>query len=117
MTRPDPPELTEEQRALGYRWEASREPDFLHWTTDRPTLRSGRPAANRCRQAGPDQRLPARAGRAARRPSCGRDAVAWMDRGVRWHNWYAYCGDHLYGRWIEDGKIMWWRLAGPDKAG
>ena len=23
-------------------------------------------------------------------------------------DWWAYCGDHLYGRWIEDGQVMHW---------
>lgn len=25
-------------------------------------------------------------------------------------SWWAYCADHLYGRWIEDGVVMSWRL-------
>ena len=42
---------------------------------------------------------------------CNRKAVATLTRaqgkGTRkWH----YCGDHLYGRWIEDGRIMEWVL-------
>lgn len=24
--------------------------------------------------------------------------------------WYYYCADHTYGRWLEDDKIMQWRL-------
>jgi hypothetical protein len=23
-------------------------------------------------------------------------------------NWWAYCGDHMYGRWIDHGVIMCW---------
>jgi hypothetical protein len=23
-------------------------------------------------------------------------------------NWWAYCPEHLYGRTIEDGKLMAW---------
>lgn len=23
---------------------------------------------------------------------------------------WDYCADHMYGRWIEDGKVMGWRL-------
>jgi hypothetical protein len=49
--------------------------------------------------------------------SCGRPAVAELNRG-RWRPaghgrvdaWWAYCADHLYDRWIEDGKVMGWRL-------
>lgn len=45
---------------------------------------------------------------------CRLVAVAELDRG-RWPwsrrkpNWWAYCGEHLYGRWVEDGHVMkWW---------
>ena len=24
--------------------------------------------------------------------------------------WYPYCPAHLYGRWVEDGKVMVWIL-------
>ncbi len=52
-------------------------------------------------------------------PACGRPSVAELNR--RYHgwkgadqipNWWAYCDnpDHLYSRWIEDGKIMHWVL-------
>lgn len=42
---------------------------------------------------------------------CQNRAVAQIERGRRgrWH-WWAYCADHLYGRWIEDGVVMSWRL-------
>lgn len=23
-------------------------------------------------------------------------------------SWWAYCGDHMYGRWVEDGQVMHW---------
>lgn len=22
--------------------------------------------------------------------------------------WWAYCEDHMYGRWIEDGRVVQW---------
>lgn len=45
---------------------------------------------------------------------CRRPAVAETDRG-RWFwarrrpNWWAYCEQHLYGRWIEGGRVMEWK--------
>lgn len=24
--------------------------------------------------------------------------------------WWKYCAEHLYGRWIENGAVMFWRL-------
>lgn len=47
--------------------------------------------------------------------ACGRPSVAELNRPARQHgrlldNWWAYCASHLYGRWIEDGKIMHWIL-------
>jgi hypothetical protein len=86
----------------GYAW-AVRE-DMLQWR-----LVTGK----RCRfQAGP------------RRKACGRPSVAELNRTQQrriplesgnwtWHtkdSWWAYCEDHLYGRWIEDGKIVHWVL-------
>jgi hypothetical protein len=43
--------------------------------------------------------------------ACGEPAVAELNRS-HWHreNWWAYCGDHLYGGWIEDGTVMNWIL-------
>jgi hypothetical protein len=32
----------------------------------------------------------------------------WM-AGGRTPVWWAYCADHLYGRWIEDGLVWSWR--------
>ncbi len=51
---------------------------------------------------------------------CGADSVAAFNRGrhSRTHgrvdSWWAYCADHLYGRWIEDGNVMHW-IAVPDE--
>lgn len=41
--------------------------------------------------------------------ACGRPAVATLfRRGKPWD----YCGEreHMYGCWVEDGKVMGWRL-------
>ena len=43
---------------------------------------------------------------------CPCPGAAQILRGNRWWN---YCEDHLYGRWIEDGKIMQWRLIENDR--
>jgi hypothetical protein len=47
---------------------------------------------------------------------CRRPAVVELNRGryapgtrgTRRDAWWAYCGDHLYGRWMEDGVLMCW---------
>jgi len=50
---------------------------------------------------------------------CGKHAVAALNRG-RWQgnkrgeSFWHYCAEHLYGRWIEDGKVMGWRLVKDD---
>lgn len=45
------------------------------------------------------------------RKACGAPAEAEFDRGRQGRQqWWAYCGVHLYGRWIENGRIMHWRL-------
>lgn len=48
-----------------------------------------------------------RAGAGNGRKACGRPAVATAERGGRTRRW-AYCADHLYGSWIEDGKVVNW---------
>ena len=50
-----------------------------------------------------------------RKRACGRPCAAQMARtqyrkGRTITVWWAYCADHLYGRWIEDGKVMCWIL-------
>jgi len=47
--------------------------------------------------------------------ACGKPAVAVLRRGARGQLW-AYCADHLYGRWIENGFVMHYILvkAGGD---
>ena len=39
---------------------------------------------------------------------CGAPSVATLRRsgGRR----FGYCGSHLFGRWVEDGKVMHWML-------
>ena len=62
------------------------------WTTRRPGLY----VADRCRfQVG--------------RRGCGEPAKAWLHRGMTGALW-AYCADHLYGRWIENGQVMEWHV-------
>lgn len=96
--------------------------------TDRPAPSS--PPPDGCRwEAAPEgetygvlewQVLPPGAVRACRftleRRSCGAPAVAILNRRRRnrrtgavrdW--WWPYCGDHLYGRWIEAGQVFHWR--------
>jgi len=46
---------------------------------------------------------------------CREKAVAELNRKLRRRGkvhdmWWAYCAAHMYGRWIEDGKIMSWRV-------
>ena len=47
------------------------------------------------------------------RPSHGVPAVAALDRSSSWSarrpNWWGYCAEHLYGRWMEDGQVVGWR--------
>lgn len=43
------------------------------------------------------------------RKACGRPIVAVLFRGTTGRA-YGYCGAHLYGRWIEDGRVVAWRL-------
>ena len=50
------------------------------------------------------------------RKACGRPSVAELDRShiAGRSRWFAYCPDHLYGRFIEDGKVMCWILKADD---
>jgi hypothetical protein len=47
------------------------------------------------------------------RRQCGRTPVASLRRGKS--GLWDYCEEHLYGRWLEDGRMAHWRLA-PDDA-
>ena len=75
----------------GFAWVVEPDEGPLGWLTAMPAETSG----NRCRLIGPGHR------------SCGQPAVAWLRRG---RYYWAYCGGHLYGRWIEDGRVVGWRL-------
>lgn len=84
MTRPDPPYPL----LPGHHWHA--EPEVATW-----------------RLVGREVRCRARAGR------CRSTAVAELNRGQytnrgRIDVWWPYCAEHLYGRWVEDGKVMAW---------
>lgn len=48
--------------------------------------------------------------------TCGNPSVAAIDRSSTkgLSRWWFYCAEHLYGRWIEDGKVMEWRLVKND---
>lgn len=91
LARPDPGPAPD-----GHRWEAH---PSLNWKTIVGADEPGR----RCRWGV---------------PACGRPAVAALNRGRHRHHapygtsdsWWAYCGDHLYGNWIEGGVVMHWRL-------
>lgn len=86
-TRPEP----SYPAPAGYRWEAVSDIGGLPWIV--PPCGAGR-----CRYVvGPKNR------------ACGRPPVATLMRG-RTKRAYDYCERHLYGRWIEGGKVMEWRL-------
>jgi hypothetical protein len=46
---------------------------------------------------------------------CQNAPVAALLRGRTQSRWWLYCPTHMYGRWIEDGQVMWWvaRKGGP----
>jgi hypothetical protein len=45
------------------------------------------------------------------RTQCGAPAVAALHRGPNASgSWWAYCADHMYGRWIDDGVVLQWVL-------
>lgn len=52
-----------------------------------------------------------------RTKGCRDGAAAELNRGRRSpqgqgrvDSWWAYCPEHMYGRWVEDGRVMGWRL-------
>jgi len=65
----------------------------------------------------PDERWETVRGKRCRRKGCGAPAVAQFRRqhssSMTGWTWWAYCADHLYGRWIEDGRVVGWRMV-PD---
>jgi hypothetical protein len=94
-SRPEPP-----APVAGYVWRA------VEAGRDWRIQDAGRSVAYRCRAAsGPGHR------------ACGKPSVAALNRGRhtadrgRVQSWWAYCAEHLYGRWIEDGHVMEYRLA------
>lgn len=48
--------------------------------------------------------------------TCGNLSVAALDRGhqppgrERRESWWAYCPEHMYGKWIEHGQVWQWVL-------
>jgi hypothetical protein len=74
----------------GYEYVARADLDWV--------LMDGTEKANRCRYM-------------VNRKGCGRPAVARLNRAGRRDPgplWWAYCAEHLYGRWMEDGHVMEW---------
>ena len=54
-----------------------------------------------------------------RMTGCPNPAVVELNRGRRTAHgrvdvWWTYCSDHMYGRWIENGRIMHWRLVAQE---
>ncbi len=48
------------------------------------------------------------------RHACGAKPVASLERGYTRRSWWDYCERHLYGGWIEDGRVMFWRMVADD---
>lgn len=82
-------------------WSASP-PDGCEWVPkvdpDWKIIAGGDWPGGRCRSGG---------GMSHR--ACGKPAVAAFNRGRRGGgNWWAYCSDHMYSRWIENGQVLVW---------
>jgi hypothetical protein len=41
---------------------------------------------------------------------CAKPSAAALLRGQKQQTWWAYCPDHMYGRWVESGQVMRWIL-------
>lgn len=41
---------------------------------------------------------------------CGQLSIAEVLRGDKRPQWWAYCGDHSYRRWVETGRVWHWIL-------
>lgn len=53
------------------------------------------------------QRLRCRHSTAAR---CPRPVELILYRGARVRTRWAYCAEHAFGRWVEAGRVLSWRL-------
>jgi len=89
--------------ADGYEYVAVVQPAD-EWRVYRTVTSGGVYRGKRCRQV---------SGQPGRR-ACGRPAVAELLRPIGHKpgdsgTWWAYCEQHLYGRWVEDGSVMGWR--------
>lgn len=57
---------------------------------------------------------------ATRNRRCPNPCVVALNRGRRQYgrglldSWWAYCAEHMYGRWIEDGQVMQWIVVPAD---
>lgn len=72
--------------------------------------------------AGPEWRIEAgkrcRQGAGPHHSACGRPTAAAFNRRRAGHDppygvvdsWWAYCGQHMFGKWVEDGQVMQWVL-------
>lgn len=43
-----------------------------------------------------------------RRPKCSAPSVAWLRRGLTRPQWWGYCADHMYGRWVDGDVVKHW---------
>lgn len=62
-------------------------------------------------------------GRICRQMKCKNPGVGAINRGWTSHktgksyeSWWYYCAEHLYGRWIEGGKLCRWILVADEDA-
>ncbi len=95
FTRPEPPYAAPD----GYRWEAAQDSSG-DWGAAEPD--------RKCRYRGKAEQ------------ACGKPAALVVTRGIaRRVPWYYCAGDALehYGRWLEDGKVMTWKLKDAEPAG
>lgn len=75
----------------GYHWAAVVSPDWR--------IEPGR----RCRRMIAHYRY-------CRKPSAAALNRRYGDGSVRAEDWWAYCPEHMYRNWIEDGQVMRWIL-------
>lgn len=91
VTRPAPPDW---KRAEGYEWAVVADDGPLSW---RPAT-TYEQRHKRCRHSP--------------KAPCIKQPVAALHRGAYGPRptWWFYCADHMYGRWIEDGHVVSWRV-------